>query len=74
VKVHHLDCATMCPPGRRLMSGEGSVFERGRMCGHVLLIETERAGLVLVDSGFGEDDLREPTRRLGAAFTAVLGM
>jgi glyoxylase-like metal-dependent hydrolase (beta-lactamase superfamily II) len=74
MRVHHLDCATMCPLARRWVNGEGSIFERGRMCGHVLLIETDRAGLVLVDSGFGEDDVREPQKRLGWAFTTVLGM
>lgn len=74
MKVHHLDCATMCPFGRRLVNGDGSLFERGTLCAHVLLIETERSGLVLVDSGFGEDDLREPEKRLGRAFTSVLGV
>ena len=74
MKVHHLDCATMCPLARRWTNGDGSLFERGSMCGHVLLIETDRAGLVLVDSGFGEDDVRNPRARLGAMFTTVLGM
>src|SRR5579859_5413368 len=74
MKIHHLDCATMCPLARRWTNGDGSLFERGRMCGHVLVIETERSGLVLVDSGFGEDDVRDPNGRLGALFTTVLGM
>lgn len=74
MRVHHLDCATMCPLARRLTNGEGTLLSRGHMCGHVLLIETERSGLVLVDAGFGEDDLRAPVERLGRAFTTVLGM
>jgi glyoxylase-like metal-dependent hydrolase (beta-lactamase superfamily II) len=74
MKVHHLDCATMCPLARRWTNGDGGLFERGLMVGHVLLIETERSGLVLVDSGFGEDDVREPVARLGAMFTSVLGL
>jgi glyoxylase-like metal-dependent hydrolase (beta-lactamase superfamily II) len=46
VKVHHLDCATMCPLGGRWLGGVD------RMVGHCLLIEAP-AGLVLVDTGFG---------------------
>ncbi|GHE68330.1 MBL fold metallo-hydrolase [Streptomyces capitiformicae] len=52
MKVHHLNCGTMLPPGA------------GRIVCHVLLIETGD-GLVLVDSGFGLDDIAEPGRRLG---------
>ena len=74
MKIHHLDCATMCPLARRWTNGDGGLFERGLMVGHVLLIETERAGLVLVDSGFGEDDVRSPSKRLGEPFTTILGL
>ncbi|MET7679646.1 MBL fold metallo-hydrolase [Streptomyces sp. NPDC005423] len=52
MKVHHLNCGTMRPPGTHLVC-------------HVLLIETPAAGLVLVDSGYGLDDVAEPRRRLG---------
>jgi glyoxylase-like metal-dependent hydrolase (beta-lactamase superfamily II) len=55
VVVHHLNCATMCPIARRLVSGEGGVFERGHMVAHCLLVEHAQ-GLVLVDSGFGLRD------------------
>jgi glyoxylase-like metal-dependent hydrolase (beta-lactamase superfamily II) len=56
VKVHHLNCGTMYPPGTNAL-----------VC-HVLLIETD-SGLVLIDTGFGThdcDDARRigPTRRL----------
>lgn len=74
MKVHHLDCATMCPLARRWTNGDGSLFERGHLCGHCLLVETDRHGLVLVDSGFGEDDVRDPRGRLGAPFCAVVGV
>jgi glyoxylase-like metal-dependent hydrolase (beta-lactamase superfamily II) len=74
MKVHHLDCATMCPLARRWVNGDGSLFERGRMCAHVLLIETDRSGLVLVDSGFGDDDVRDPRGRLGILATNMLGV
>ncbi len=73
MKVHHLDCATMCPLARRFTNGAGSLFERGSMCGHCLLVETERHGLVLIDSGFGEDDRRDPRGRLGGAFCGLIG-
>ena len=52
VKVHHLNCGTMRP---RLAPA--------LVC-HVLLVETAR-GLVLVDSGFGLEDVRDPAGRLG---------
>jgi glyoxylase-like metal-dependent hydrolase (beta-lactamase superfamily II) len=55
----------MCPLARRAVSGTGSMFERGTMPAHCLLIETG-SSLVLVDTGFGVDDLRDQ-RRLGAA-------
>ncbi|MFF2102781.1 MBL fold metallo-hydrolase [Streptomyces sp. NPDC058202] len=51
MKVHHLNCGTMHPPGARLVC-------------HVLLLETA-GGLVLVDSGYGLDDIADPGRRVG---------
>ncbi|MFE2963703.1 MBL fold metallo-hydrolase [Streptomyces sp. NPDC059340] len=53
MKVRHLNCGTMQPPGARLVC-------------HVLLIETAN-GLVLVDSGYGLDDIADPKRRVGPA-------
>jgi glyoxylase-like metal-dependent hydrolase (beta-lactamase superfamily II) len=67
--VHHLNCATMCPvAGRLLGQGPG----RGRMVAHCLLVETERDGLVLVDTGFGTRDVERKTR-LSGAFRRVVG-
>lgn len=57
----------MHPLGQRLLSGHGSLFARGTMVAHVLAIETS-VGLVLVDSGLGTDDVREPEKRLGRGF------
>lgn len=74
MKIHHLDCATMCPLARRWTNGDGSLFERGTLCAHCLLVETERSGLVLVDTGFGEDDVQRPRERLGGAFATLLGV
>lgn len=69
MKIHHLNCATMCPPSALLVNGRGGLFERGKMVCHCMLIETE-AGLVLVDSGLGTVDLADPLH-LGKAFLAA---
>ncbi len=59
MRVHHLDCAPMREiepadgPGRPL-----------RAVGHVLLIETDSSGLVLVDAGIGLGDIERPSERL----------
>jgi glyoxylase-like metal-dependent hydrolase (beta-lactamase superfamily II) len=72
MRVHHLNCGSMCPFGRRLINGEGPLLERGRMVAHVLLVEGNH-GLTLVDTGFGTQDVRERSKRLGAAFLAMTG-
>ncbi|MGC2038290.1 MAG: MBL fold metallo-hydrolase, partial [Paraburkholderia caledonica] len=55
--VHHLNCISTCPLGRRLMDGRTrSLAERGLLTCHCLLVETT-AGLVLVDTGFGLRDV-----------------
>tara|TARA_B100000609_G_C17222171_1_gene440951 strand:+ start:4134 stop:4946 length:813 start_codon:yes stop_codon:yes gene_type:complete len=59
MKVHHLNCATLCPIGGRLVS---KVFPSEVVC-HCLLIETNE-GLVLVDTGISVQDFRQ-RRRLG---------
>lgn len=56
--VHHLNCATLCPIAGWLMGAKGW---HGLMVCHCLLVETERDGLVLVDSGFGTRDLAGQT-------------
>lgn len=48
MKVHHLNCGTMNMPGAPMVC-------------HVLLAETDN-GLMLVDTGFGTQDCREPAR------------
>lgn len=52
MRVHHLNCGTM-----------GTT--RARFVAHVLLVETDRAGLVLIDSGFGLEDIAAPGPRIG---------
>jgi len=61
MRIHHLNTGTMCPIGRRLVNGTGSLLERARMVCHCLLIETND-GLALVDTGLGLHDIREPQR------------
>ncbi|WP_370263909.1 MBL fold metallo-hydrolase [Limnobacter sp.] len=71
MKIHHLNCGTMCPVCRRLINGDGGFFERARMVCHCLLIETEK-GLVLVDTGLGMGDIEQPAERLGKGFVAMM--
>lgn len=59
LKVHHLNCACI----QRLR-----IHGRQLAC-HCLLIETPSSGLVLVDTGLGTQDLLDPVKRLGFAFT-----
>jgi glyoxylase-like metal-dependent hydrolase (beta-lactamase superfamily II) len=59
----------MCPRGQRLLSGDGSWFADGRLACHVLLVESGD-GLVLIDTGFGTDDVRQP-RQLAREFRAM---
>ena len=70
MRIHHLDCATMCPVSARLVNGRGGWFEAARMVCHCLLIESDH-GLILVDTGLGTDDLRSPKERLGGSFLAA---
>lgn len=67
--IHHLNCGTMCPHGARLLAGEGGLLASTRLVCHCLLIEGAD-GLVLIDTGFGLDDVRRP-RQLGIAFNAL---
>ena len=56
MRVHHLNCATLCPRGGWLVHGDRGAWERARLVCHVLLVES-RDGLVLVDSGLAEADV-----------------
>jgi glyoxylase-like metal-dependent hydrolase (beta-lactamase superfamily II) len=70
MRVHHLNCGTMCPLAARLVDGESDLFAAARLVCHCLLIET-RDGLVLVDTGLGTADLRDARARLGRGFVVV---
>ena len=67
--VHHLNCATMCPVAGWLM---GAKQWRGHMVAHCLVLETERDGLVVVDTGLGTRDVEGKTA-LSAAFRRLVG-
>lgn len=70
MKVHHLNCGTMCPLAGRWVEGEGGLLSRGNRICHCLLVETA-AGLVLVETGLGSQDLLHPRRRLGCLFLGL---
>jgi glyoxylase-like metal-dependent hydrolase (beta-lactamase superfamily II) len=72
LRIHHLNCGTDCPFGGRLMDGR-SRGALGRLVCHCLLVETE-AGLVLVDTGYGLRDVRDPFPRLSRPFVALLNI
>jgi glyoxylase-like metal-dependent hydrolase (beta-lactamase superfamily II) len=67
--IHHLSCGTMCPHGERLITGAGSLLGTTRLVCHCLLVEGAD-GLVLIDTGFGLDDMRN-TRQLGLPFKTL---
>jgi glyoxylase-like metal-dependent hydrolase (beta-lactamase superfamily II) len=70
MRIHHLDCGSMCPFGGRLMGGAGGPWTAVPMCCHCLLIESED-GLILVDSGLGVEDVNSP-ERLGWPFRLTM--
>lgn len=68
--VRHLNCATMCPVAGFLQGQRG--LGRGLMIAHCLVVETERDGLVLIDTGFGTRDVNGETR-LSKPFRRFVG-
>ncbi|MFG2243647.1 MBL fold metallo-hydrolase [Spirillospora sp. NPDC048823] len=71
MRVHHLDCAPM----REIEPADeaGTALSPARAAGHVLLVETDTAGLVLVDAGIGLDDIEHPSERLLDDWVAMAG-
>jgi glyoxylase-like metal-dependent hydrolase (beta-lactamase superfamily II) len=66
MRVHHLNCISSCPLGGRLMDGFSNSL-RGRLANHCLLAEAPN-GLVLVDTGYGLNDVRNPRYRISKFF------
>lgn len=64
MKVHHLNCGSM----REVSPPEASGLAPARVVNHCLLVETDAAGLVLVDAGFGTADIARSEETLGQTF------
>lgn len=72
MRVHHLNCISTCPLGGALMDGRsGSPLRRGRLACHCLLVEASDQ-LILVDTGLGLNDVRDPRSRLSGFFLSML--
>lgn len=70
MRIHHLNCGSFCPHGRKLVNGEGGLLDRAHIVCHCLAIEAAD-GLILVDTGFGMEDARNPGQ-LGGAFRLMM--
>lgn len=64
MRIHHLNCGTM----REVDPGGAGPGRPGNVVCHCLLAETESAGLVLVETGFGTVDIDRPEEALGRVF------
>jgi glyoxylase-like metal-dependent hydrolase (beta-lactamase superfamily II) len=71
MRVHHLNCATLCPFGERFIHGDGGLLSPSRMVCHCLVVESDD-GLVLVDTGLGHEDVAHPYHRLGRVFVDLM--
>ena len=61
IKIHHLNCTTFRLRFARAFDGQMGFFDTHLTCvTHCLLVETSNAGLVLVDTGFGMQDIDDP--------------
>ena len=76
MRIHHLNCATDCPLGGAIFDGR-TIGPLGEIVGHCLLLETDAHGLVLVDTGYGLQDVAHPHRapeRIPRFFRALLNI
>jgi glyoxylase-like metal-dependent hydrolase (beta-lactamase superfamily II) len=71
MRIHHLNCGSMCPHGRRLLEGTGGLLETSNVVCHCLLIESSE-GLVLVDSGLSSQDLDPERTQIPRSLRALL--
>ena len=69
MRIHHLNCGSLCPRGGRMFGGAGGPLSPAPMCCHCLLIEGDDR-LILVDTGLGVEDVND-SRRLGFLFNAM---
>ena len=73
MRIHHLNCGTDCPFGGAFMDGRSRGVTARLVC-HCLLIETDSAGLVLVDTGYGLKDVRRPHPRTSRMMHGLLNI
>ncbi len=72
MRIHYLRCGTDCPFGGALFDGF-SKGPLGRIPCAAQLVET-REGLVLIDTGYGVQDVRHPHPRLSRFFRGLLNI
>jgi glyoxylase-like metal-dependent hydrolase (beta-lactamase superfamily II) len=72
MKIHYLNCGTDCPLGGALFDGVSKGPFAKLSCA-AQLIETDN-GLVLIDTGYGTQDVRKPHPRLSRTFHALLNI
>lgn len=68
MKIHHLNCGSM-----RTVEATYDGPEPGPAVNHCLLVETDADGLVLVETGLGLGDVRDPEGSLDADWIAMAG-
>jgi glyoxylase-like metal-dependent hydrolase (beta-lactamase superfamily II) len=66
MRIHHLNCISECVLGGALLDSH-TLGLRACLPVHCLLVESPD-GLVLVDTGFGLGDVRDPRTRLGEQY------
>lgn len=64
MRIHHLNCSTLCPYGGHYMDGMTKGLRHGTLVCHCLLVESEN-GLILIDTGLGVKDVHNPERISG---------
>jgi glyoxylase-like metal-dependent hydrolase (beta-lactamase superfamily II) len=61
MKIHHLNCGSFCPLSHPFLNRAMPLLDQFNLVCHCLLIESE-AGLILVDTGLGLDDVKNHKR------------
>ncbi|MGK0368075.1 MAG: glyoxylase-like metal-dependent hydrolase (beta-lactamase superfamily II) [Thermoproteota archaeon] len=70
MRVHHLNCGTFCPiTGPGIIKRIPLIEKYATLVCHVLLIETDNDGLILVDTGLGVKDVTKTERPLSNLFS-----
>ena len=72
MRIHHLNCGTHCPLGGAFFDGSSKGLF-ANIVTHCLLLETDQ-GLVLVDTGYGLEDVQGRHARLSRLWPAVLNV